>query len=104
MRDQAQRLSQAVSVFNVGANALAPQTAAAPASLSVTAAAPVVRQARLQAKTPPAAAPAPRSGATAGGNSVRPASALPLAARTEGRKDARAGQGGSNDDGSWESF
>jgi methyl-accepting chemotaxis protein len=101
MRDQAQRLAQSVSVFNVGANALAPQAASVHAPVPSAAMAPV-RQARLQATKPPASQATTRSLIV--GKSVRPAPSLPPAAKTEGRKDAVAGQGGSPGDASWESF
>jgi methyl-accepting chemotaxis protein len=101
MRDQAQRLAQSVSVFNVGANALAPQAASVHAPVPSAAMAPV-RQARLQATKPSASHATTRSVTV--GKSVRPAPSLPPAAKTEGRKDTVAGQGGSTEDASWESF
>jgi methyl-accepting chemotaxis protein len=100
MRDQAQRLAQSVSVFNVGANALAPQAAAsahAPAALATSAsgsalassAAVPVPQTRLRTVKPPVAKPAP--------------SLLP-SVKTESAQGGATGKVATADDSNWEVF
>ncbi|EYC50629.1 chemotaxis protein [Hylemonella gracilis str. Niagara R] len=110
MRDQAQRLAEVVAVFKVGTNTLAQQTTTPPTQPPSTTASS--RPSRLPATPPTSTGKVASIGAIARpsaadkstpGISPRPAPSLP-AAKTEGRKDAVAGQGATTDDGSWESF
>jgi methyl-accepting chemotaxis protein len=120
LKEQAQRLSEVVSVFNVGSGALldiAPRAApvAAPAMARPAVGAPVRRPASAMAAPVPkrltgAAAtaapsrpPAKPAAKPAGTPGVRPAAPKPLAAPLRTPAPARA-KAASADEGEWESF
>ena len=103
MRDQAQRLAEVVSVFNVGAVAVRapaaaprPAPAAAPRPASAVKAAP--KAARVAASTKPAGAQAPAAAPRLASSAARPAPSPTSAPASAPRAAATGG------DDDWESF